>query len=177
MQLNQEQYQRQTQAQKIAPQLIQANTLLQCSNAELLQMIEQEQQENPALDDTDDADSETGYEAAQTKAEKEREESLDFSLVDYDRKDTAATSQADSDFDPLMLARAQTTLAEQLLSHLRATAHSPAEVRVVEYLVDALDGRGYLNLDIEEACDSLRVPCTLIMEGIRRLQACDPPGI
>lgn len=181
MQLKQEQNQRQTQAQKIAPQLIQANALLQCSNAELLQMIEQEQQENPALDDTDDPDSDMPYQTAKTEKDSEEratpEEPVDFSFVDYDRKDSAATSHSDTDFDPLMLARAQTTLAEQLLSHLRATAHGPAEVRVAEFLVDALDSRGYLNLDLEEACTILQVSCTLIMEGIQRLQACDPPGI
>lgn len=183
MHLNQEQNQRQTQVQRIAPQLIQANTLLQCSNAELLQMIEQEQHENPALDDTDDAGTDAPFEAAGARTEKDREEraaqeeAVDFSFVDYDRKDTAAASHADSDFDPLMLARAPTTLAEQLLSHLRATSHSPAETQVAEYLVDALDDRGYLALDLEEACAVLRAPCSLVMEGIRRLQACDPPGV
>ncbi len=50
MQLHQENTQRQTQVQKLAPHLIQANTLLQCSTMELQQVIEQEQQENPALE-------------------------------------------------------------------------------------------------------------------------------
>ena len=54
MQLRQENTQRQTQVQKLAPHLIQANTLLQCSTTELQQLIEQEQQENPALESLDE---------------------------------------------------------------------------------------------------------------------------
>lgn len=181
MQLQQEQNQRQTQAQKIAPHLIQANTLLQCSNAELLQMIEQEQRENPALDEAEDLDPAFEAPAAEARKDDEerpdREEALDFSYVEYDRKDTAATLHTEGDFDPLMLARAQTTLAEQLLSHLRATSRSADEERVAEYLVDALDERGWLQFDLDEACVILRVPCTMMLEGIRRLQACDPAGV
>ncbi|MDQ2798860.1 MAG: hypothetical protein M3Y13_04350, partial [Armatimonadota bacterium] len=55
MQLRQENTQRQTQVQKLAPHLIQANTLLQCSTLELQQVIDQEQQENPALESLDEA--------------------------------------------------------------------------------------------------------------------------
>ncbi len=76
-----------------------------------------------------------------------------------------------------MLARAETTLAEQLLQHLRAMAPTTAEAAVAEYLVDCLADRGYLQIDVDEACAVLQVPCTLILEGIRRLQGCDPPGI
>ena len=54
VQLRQDNSQRHTQSQRIAPHLIQANSLLQCSTAELMQVIEQEQRENPALDDADD---------------------------------------------------------------------------------------------------------------------------
>ena len=83
----------------------------------------------------------------------------------------------DGEFDPLLLARTPTSLAEQLLSHLRATAADPVEAAIAEYLVDSLDEYGYLRLDIDEACAVLRVPCSLVSEGLRRLQACDPPGI
>ncbi|MBV9852651.1 MAG: RNA polymerase factor sigma-54 [Armatimonadetes bacterium] len=83
----------------------------------------------------------------------------------------------DGEFDPLMLARAPTLLADQLLMHLRATAADSVEISIAEYLVDSLDEHGYLRLDIDEACAVLRVPCARITEVLRRLQSCDPPGI
>ena len=60
MQQQQEQTQRQTQAQRIAPHQIQANLMLQCSTQELMQAILQEQQENPALDTVDRLDDASG---------------------------------------------------------------------------------------------------------------------
>ncbi len=185
VQLKQETMQRQMQAQKIAPHLIQANTLLQCSNAELIQLIEQEQRENPALDDVDDEPEPDGVaaefglrerdERADTR-EHSSDERTDLSQIEYDRKDSAALP-GDSDFDPLMLARAQTTLSEQLLMHLRATSETPMDARVAEYLVDSLDARGWVQIDMDEACFHLSVSCTRLLAGIARLQGCDPPGV
>src|SRR3569833_319177 len=53
VQLRQETTQQQTQVQRIGPHLIHANALLQCTNNELLQMIEAEQESNPALEGLD----------------------------------------------------------------------------------------------------------------------------
>lgn len=230
MQLRQENQQRQIQAQKLAPHLIQANTLLQCSTLELQQIIEQEQQENPALDSLDegrDVPAEAGCRlcpgsriGACASCPFSRGSSLlagetaDAGLLPGDSSD-AGPSLADSqaiaaargeetaaeerlsaqaenefgqysgeegsgdsgEFDPLILARTQTTLGDELLLYLRATAQSQEETLVAEYLVDSLDERGYLQINVDEACAVLRLPCSLILQGIERLQDCDPPGI
>ncbi len=222
MQLNQENTQRQTQVQKLAPHLIQANALLQCSTTELLQIIEQEQQENPALDSLDDghnlgesgcrlcpgsrigscahcpfirgmdARSADGLDAGDTgpslaeslamlaargedRAEDDRLAARAESEIGTPGGEDGAGGEAD--FDALLFAPQQTSLAEQLLMHLRATSQTPVESQIAEYLVDSLDERGYLHIDVDEACAILRVPCRLITQGIERLQACDPPGI
>jgi RNA polymerase sigma-54 factor len=86
-------------------------------------------------------------------------------------------ARSDGDFDPFLLVSAPVDLTEQLLLHLRAVAADAVESAVAEYLVNSLDDQGYLRLDIEEACAVLHVPCSLISEGVQRLQACDPPGI
>ena len=220
MQLRQENIQRQTQVQKLAPHLIQANSLLQCSTMELQQVIEQEQQENPALEilsdgpDTGDGGcrlcpgsrvgscahcpfsreahplSESGF--SERGNEDEASPSLAESLAvlaargEETAEDERQAARAENEFgpgseegefDPLMLARTETSLAEQLLMHLRATSRAPEEIRIAEYLVDSLNERGWLQVDVDEACAVLRVPCSLITQGIERLQACDPPGV
>ncbi|MGI4791409.1 MAG: RNA polymerase factor sigma-54 [Janthinobacterium lividum] len=222
MQLRQENLQRQIQAQKLAPHLIQANTLLQCSTTELQQLIEQEQQENPALDSLDDGrevaaesgcrlcpgsrigscshcpfsrdsymsegsrdDSDSGPSLAESQAiaaargdETAEDERLAArSENEFGQFSGEEGSGGDADFDPLLLARTQTSLGEQILMHLRAISQTPEESLVAEYLVDSLDDRGYLRLNLDEACAVLHVPCSLITEGIERLQNCDPPGI
>ena len=216
-QLRQENIQRQIQAQKLAPHLIQANTLLQCSTLELQQIIEQEQQENPALDSLDEGreipaeigcrlcpgsrigscdhcpfsraslgesrleENETGLSLAESQAiaaargeETPEEERL---AARAENEFGHSGEEIGSEFDPLLLARTQTSLSEQLLMHLRATSETQEEKLVAEYLVDSLDERGYLQVDINEACAVLRVPCSLVALGIERLQNCDPPGI
>jgi len=220
-QLRQENIPRQIQAQKLAPHLIQANTLLQCSTLELQQLIEQEQQENPALDSLDEGreipaeigcrlcpgsrigscahcpfsraaaaassldDADAGLSLAESQAiaaargeETPEEERLAARAEnEFGQFSGEEGGGSDGEFDPLLLARTQTSLGEQILMHLRATSQSPQETLVAEYLVDSLDERGYLQVDIDEACAVLRVPCRLITQGIERLQNCDPPGI
>ncbi len=222
MQLNQENIQYQTQVQKLAPHLIQANALLQCSATELVQLIEQEQQENPALDSLDDGhemvgdvgcrlcpgsrvgscahcpfsrgaetrvgrldDDDSGHSLAESlailaargedTAEDERLAARAESEIGQAVGEDGAGGEAE--FDALLFAPQQTSLAEQLLMHLRATSQTPMESLIAEYLVDSLDERGYLQIDVDEVCAVLRVPCRLVTQGIERLQACDPPGI
>ena len=230
MQLRQENQQRQVQAQKLAPHLIQANTLLQCSTLELQQIIEQEQQENPALDSLDEGrdipveagcrlcpgsrigacahcpfsrrSSAQASDAAYAGQGPSDEDDAGPSLADSQAisaargEETAAEEQLSAqaenefgqysgvdgggeggEFDPLILARTQITLADELLTYLRATSSSPEGTLISEYLVDSLDERGYLRIDIDEACAVLQIPCSLMTQGIERLQACDPPGI
>jgi RNA polymerase sigma-54 factor len=217
VQLRQENTQRQTQVQKLAPHLIQANTLLQCSTTELLQVIEQEQQENPALDVLDAGqeisdngcrlcpgsrigscsncpfsresransrgmDDDAGPSLAESLAvlaARGDETAEDERLAARAENEFGQTGseEGEVEFDPLMLARTQTSLAEQLLLHLRATSETPEEMLVAEYLVDSLDERGWLQIDVDEACAVLHVPCQLIAQGVERLQSCDPPGI
>jgi len=220
VQLRQENIQGQAQVQKLAPHLIQANSLLQCSTMELQQAIEQEQQENPALELLSDGPdqgeggcrlcpgsrvgacahcpfshdshplSESGREGQ--GHDDDAGPSLAEGLAalaargEETAEDERRAARAETEFgaggeggefDPLLLARTQTSLAEQLLMHLRATSRTPEDILVAEYLVDCLNERGWLQVDVDEACAVLRLPCRLITQGIERLQACDPPGV
>ena len=180
-------------------------------------MIEQEQQENPALDSLDDGreippemgcrlcpgsrigacascpfsrtssagldDGDAGLSLAESQAiaaargEETPEEERLAARAESELGQMSGEDGGSGEFDPLLLARTQTTLGEQLLMHLRATSQTAQEMLVAEYLVDSLDERGYLQVDMDEACAVLRVPCSLIAQGIERLQNCDPPGI
>ena len=84
---------------------------------------------------------------------------------------------SDSDFDPLLLAAAPSSLREDLLSHLRGGSRSRKEALIAEYLVDCLDEHGYLRLDTGEAQIILGASAEEIEAGIARLQACEPAGI
>jgi RNA polymerase sigma-54 factor len=212
--LRQDTTQQQTQVQRIGPHLIHANALLQCTNSELLQMIDAEQQVNPALDGAESLGSSGDcpycpnggnppcatcpfnrsahpLEDAQDRAPEEDYRFMmggsDDQTDDSDlppnhlsmHSDTADISAAStsSDYDPVTFAAATVSLAEQLLSHLKATSSSAADAQIAEYLVDSLDEQGYLRLNMDEACAVLQATVADIETGIERLQLCEPPGI
>ncbi|MGO8673694.1 MAG: hypothetical protein ACLQVD_20345, partial [Capsulimonadaceae bacterium] len=214
MQIRQETTQSQTQVQKIGPHLIQANALLQCTNAELLQMIEAEQQSNPALDGVDSgpvsecslcslagvacppcpfvrgpADNTPGIDAEAAPEDDfrfmmggsdEAPDELDAFPTHQVVTQTGAAQdqgQYNPDYDPLLAAAAPVSLAEQLVSHLKASADDMADALLMEYLVDCLTEQGYLRIDMDEACVVLGTSIEALEGGIARLQACDPPGI
>lgn len=192
--------------------------MLQCTNTELMQLIEKEQQENPALEGSDSLLESAGgcalcpgggqcancpYSRSnhtldgpsrETQSDSEPTEQFTFMMGGSDdggddgslnreimlaKTTSGAESQngASSDFDPIMLAQAPSSLRDQLLSHLRASAKSSAEAQILEFLVDSLDDRGYLQLNIDEACAVLHTTEREIEAGVAKLQACDPPGI
>ena len=119
MQLRQENQQRQIQAQKLAPHLIQANTLLQCSTLELQQIIEQEQQENPALDSLDEG-RELSAEAGCRLCPGSRIGSCAY--CPFSRSAAASRSQDDGDSG---LSLAAMTAPEAAASSIRCFWHAP----------------------------------------------------
>ena len=216
MDLRQDLTQKNLQTQKIAPNLIHANLLLQCSSAELQQIIEQEQNENPALDgdevvsydkgcaqcpglnslackgcrafeqDSMSSDwlkgdgSAVATPASQISAmgEDDSPEPMeDFAVSRLYSQDEYDLSREPLTFDPILLAPAETSLADHLLSQLRATSTTRSDNLIADFLVGSLDADGYLRIASDEISLSLDVTITEVENNIARLQACDPPGI
>ncbi len=153
VQLRQENSQRQTQSQKIAPHLIQANTLLQCSTAELLQLIEQEQRENPALDEAEDelelevrgliarprlAEETAGIAGSKTTetASTCRRSTMTARTARHPPAGRQRFRPADDG------ARADDAWANAAVSTCARWRRRPSDIRIAEYLVDWLDERG-----------------------------------
>lgn len=216
MDLRQDLAQRQQQTQKIAPNLIHANLLLQCSSAELQQIIEREQSENPALDGDEQSGPDRGCAqcpglgsaACRTCAALSQSASSDWLRKDDSLEEPpglrgASARDSDDDspepledfgqsrlhtsrdqepgrdtaFDPILLAAAETSLADHLLSQMRGLALSRIENRIAEFLVGSLDPDGYLRIGTDEIGLALGIPDEQVNASIRRLQSCDPPGI
>lgn len=217
MQARPENQQNQQQTQRIGPQLIHANWILQCSNTELLQAIEQERLENPALEAEITASggcgqcprldpsqckycpfSGSGYRDSLGSHSTDGDSPSEKFNVEDHMDDDPADMRSDgmdlfdnagdfdsgindsaqsSDYDPLSLVASHTSLEDQLIAHLRATSTSQQQLQIDEYLVNSLDERGYLTIDIGETCGVLGVSESEVLAEISRLQSCDPPGI
>lgn len=156
-----QQEQRQVISQRIDPKIILANSILQLSTMELVQSIESELLENPALDTVEDSacagdcidPSTCPYCCARKNNERtddQQAESLDSGdrEAEYEGLFDSASSDAEDEYDPVGNLEAELTLQEHLRNLLRAAV--PAEQYWIgEYLIDCLDDRGWLEGETE----------------------------
>jgi len=188
-----------TQQLIMTPQLQQAIKLLQLSRMELVDMVNQEMEENPLLEEVvsdEDPEAEKRIEPEQTEEGdreevkgQERTEELtgegdgreDFDWgnyledygpvgVTYDRQEGTAPS-----WDNLLVGKA--TLTDHLIWQLRLADFSEAERRIGEQIIGNLDQNGYLAASLEEIANQEQVSSEFVEEVLKKVQELDPLGI
>lgn len=180
--------QRQVVTQRIDPKIILANNILQLSTVELMQSIEAEILENPALETVDEAGcdgncldpSTCPYCSAHRNSQSEENspayevEMIDFS-GDYEPLPGVAYDQ-DEEYDFVGNLEAEMTLKEHLLSALRTVV--PAEdFRIGEYIINSLNDRGWLDGTVETIAMDLEVDPADVERVLTAVQSLEPPGI
>ena len=122
--------------------------------------------------------------AAEGSEGNESSESGDSLTADadwnFDGAPSAAKSTDDDDARPQLEAH-ETTLREHLLEQMRVTVRERRDRALLELVIDALDGNGYLEEPLEEI--HARLPEELGIEieelaiALKLLQTFDPPGV
>jgi len=172
---------KQTLVQRIDPKLIMANTILQLSQMELQQVIEQELAENPALEVPDD-DPCQGCDMPKTLCvdcafhrQAVSADDLDISIYEIEQPfDFTGTDEAEEDF--LANIEAQVTLQDHLRSLLRA-AGTAQQFRIGDYLIANIADSGYLECTAEEAAADLGKPVEEVEQVIALIQTFEPAGV
>ncbi|HZA54307.1 MAG TPA: RNA polymerase factor sigma-54 [Candidatus Udaeobacter sp.] len=196
------------QVQKLAqqlvmtPQLQQAIKLLQLSRLELQEMISQELQENPALEEAPIEEPEAG-EQVRPEAQPDspepivepvinREQSVLDKLVtpdwqEYldthsnDRHDTltAETGSDDGDGPPSWenSLTKKTSLEDHLFWQLRLSKIMEREELIGRYIIGNLDENGYLALPLEDVCQATESTLEEVQAVLKRIQFFDPVGV
>lgn len=182
MLLQQDQHQALTQ--RIDPKIILANTILQMNTVELIQSIENELTENPALETIDEAgcpgnciDPALCVHCGGT-ADRQFASTFPTSNTFLDADDYAVPDlyQPDDDYDPVGNLEAEMTLAEHLCAQLRATL-STNDYPIGEYLISSLDDNGWLSECPRAIAEELGAQESEILRVLRVLQSLDPPGV
>ncbi len=181
---------RQSQQLIMTPQLQQAIKLLQLSNIELGEFIEEELEKNPLLEKDDgenDQDSSNNEETSdssesgQDEIEKafEAPDSSDFdagsSMADIGSGGNSKFELAEDSFENRM--SAEKTLREHLMDQLNMTFSDDRDRMIGALLIDRLDENGYLrdNLDIlteRLSCSEQRIELLL-----HQMKQFDPTGV
>ena len=176
----------------MTPQLQQAIKLLQLSRIELVDMIQQEMEENPLLEEP--AGEEFGEEGApapeveevktaertgEVTGEGDGKEDFDWDSYLEDYGPMRVTYDREEDEGPSwenMLSR-KTTLTDHLMWQLGLSRLSEAERRIGEQIVGNLDASGYLAATVEEIAEQEKVGIEVVEKVLVRIQEFDPPGI
>jgi RNA polymerase sigma-54 factor len=146
------------QSQKLimTPQLQQAIKMLQLSNLDLNQRIEEELVENPALEKEERQEyslDEVNEEVIQQKIDKVQDEKV---KEDVSRDET---------------------MKEYLLRQEQLLEIEEPDFDLAELLISYIDENGYLSVDLEEISGEFNIPVERLERVLRTIQSLDPPGV
>jgi RNA polymerase sigma-54 factor len=196
------------QVQKLAqqlvmtPQLQQAIKLLQLSRVELEEMISQELQENPALEEGPVQETENREETTEevlsgapetpTETLPNRELSTADKIGTLDWQEymethtnsihgslTAEADREDSEGPPSWenTLTKTTSLEDHLVWQLRLSKLTQREEGIGLYIIGNLDANGYLALSLEEVCEATGASPEEAKNALREIQLFDPVGV
>ncbi len=194
MSLNQRLDIRQQQTLVMTPQLQQAIKLLQMSNQELSEFVEQEIENNPLLEREDGADGADNFEeAAPVLPEAGEPEPLsgdnldsvsdqsedwnDYNTPESDSRLNSSGGHADDDFYASEAVAERPGLRDHLLSQIHIDIIDPVERMIAVALLEMIDDAGYLPSDLDLVRVQIGAAPAVFQQVIERMQRFDPSGI
>ena len=179
--------------QKLAPQLIQSLQLLQLTTLELEQLLKQELESNPLLEETTDlVEVKQAEETKASQEEKEEEaspeekeelstdrEQVDWSEYFQEGFEMGFGSRGeDRDHEmPETYPSKEETLAEHLLFQLKLMDFSEEEEKIGENIIGNLDDDGYLTCPVEDIATAVAVSVEDVERMLKIIQTFDPVGV
>lgn len=164
------------QQMKASPALIALNNMLVLSTQELQQLVQNELEDNPALEQAESDEalcSRCGRPLSGATCIYCLHE--DMKLAEAERDDSSV-APSDDEFDPLLAIAAPSTLRESLERDLHISLPE-REHLIADYLIGSLDEHGFLDGAVEELSDTLRVAPEQVERVLLKLQELAPAGI
>lgn len=168
-----------------SPLLMQANHILSLSQADLEMAVSEAIEENPALELEDCVvcpvcGRRTGGEPCATCRTAPNETTVaarpDESLPRFDQEYRSSGS-ADPDFDPMSFIASATDIREQILESAIASLDDAEEQAIALVLIDAIDDRGFLTLDLAEIAAQVGAEEETVERVLATIQEIAPPGV
>jgi RNA polymerase sigma-54 factor len=179
----------------MTPQLQQAIKLLQLSRMELIELVQQELEENPVLEEgvetepaeaaeIEEGDKDPGKldnQVEEVKADEEGMNDIDWQtyLEGYNLGGTVASSYEEDEERPSYenLLTKKRTLVDHLMWQLTLTKMSDWETRIATEIIGNIDDDGYLKASVEEISAITGDDSELVEEALAIVQEFDPPGV
>lgn len=168
---------KQTQKLVMTPKLQQALKILQASTLQLEQIIRQELDANPVLEEVQEEDYDDEYEEEMEEEEDEIEE-LDELLEDPFESDFMNKDLYSKDEEPYRPEEtSETTLYDHLMEQLRLKVNNDLDLKIGEFIIGNLDDRGYFTGSTEQISEQLDVENGKVEEILKLIQTFDPFGV
>lgn len=190
-----------SQTTKLSPAQIQLMRMLELPSIELSKRINEELQENPALEEGKDEEEVVdryneefdGYEDELDENDKGRErdplQNEDFNYEQYVSDDETPSYMMRQQNSPIDEDRREvpiiggTSLIEELKSQIYLTNMTKPQRHIAKWVLGNIDDDGYLRRTTEQLVDDLmfqeqiQVPDTEMEDIVRQIKQFDPPGI
>jgi len=180
-----------TQQLVMTPQLQQAIKLLQLSRLEMLDMITQELEENPLLEEATDEETYNGEEEVEEKLVLQREhtkeltgegdgrDEFDFASFFEDLQPATPIYERREDAEATWenFVTKKPSLVDHLIWQLRLTRFSEKERLIGQELIGNIDQEGYLRISTEEVAKQYQVTLEEVEAVLSKIQEFDPPGV
>lgn len=173
--------------QKLSPQQIQFIKLLQVPTAELEARIEEELEQNPALEEGEDAPADEVPSVDDDVREENTSAEEDVDIKDYLQDDYTGYKMqgdgGDDDEDREMPIPTASSLHEQLMNQLDFIGLDGDQYTIGRQLIGSIEGDGYIRRDLDAIVNdlafSLGIETTVeeVEAILRKIQTFDPPGI
>ncbi len=173
--------------QILAPQLQQSLLILQTPLLELRNLVQQEMETNPVLEELPDQPSLDGPNGAEPSADNNfKEEFEKLASLDEEWRDYMAQSSSYSGrsqeakdkrqffFDSIAV---QETLQQNLVTQLNQTALNANDRKTAELIIGNIDDNGFLQSTPEEMALSSGIPKEGFEKMLTLIQSFHPPGV
>ena len=163
------------QSQTLSPQMVQSMKILQMGSQELLEYITEAVQENPVLEASESGEIPEELAVLRKKLEwldaQERQERY------YRQQD----EESENESDPLArygrVEEQEEDLYHYLLSQLQAMELSPGMLALAKYIVESLNGNGYLDEPLEGLAADFGAETAALEQALEIVQGLEPAGV
>ncbi len=171
----------------MTPQLQQAIKLLQLSRMELVELIKQEMEENPVLEEGVENEEREEVEAEHIEGaesgssgdggmETDWESYIERLFQDAPNEEMGFYEVVERPPIENVISKSP-SLTEHLLEQLRLSKMSEEEKRIGVFIIGSLDENGYLRATVDEIAEMSGKGKELVEEVLMKIQQFDPPGI
>lgn len=162
----------------MTPRLQQALKLLQVPTLELQQILKQELQENPMLEEVDDvveAEDDGDLKSQEETGQDDKVDWDDFWNDSYDGGFRASERRSEDFQERVPVTKVR--LRDLLENQLRQSISSPDLIEIGDFIIGCLDDDGYMRVPLDEVARDLGVDVEEVEKVLALIQTFDPVGV